>query len=238
MRLDKFLSNNQFISRTECKKALKSGLIKVNGKYANDPSMKIDEEKDVVEYKGSVVKYNKYIYLMLNKPSGYVSSTDEPNKKTVIDLLPDCYKNIGLFPCGRLDIDTTGLLILTNDGQLSHILLSPKHHVGKTYYFECSPHLDDDMIKHLQDGVDIGEKAITKPAVIVPGPDMTSGTITITEGKFHQIKRMFECVGSRITMLRRMSFAGISLDSSLTEGDWRLLNDRETELLTSFDTNN
>ena len=238
MRLDKFLSNNNFVSRTDCKKAAKSGLIKVNGVVVKDTSVKINEDTDIVEYNGVVVNYRKFTYIMLNKPVGYISSTDDPKKKTVLELLPENYRSMGLFPCGRLDIDTTGLLILTNDGQLAHRLLSPKHHVYKTYYFECSPHLTDESVKQLETGVDIGEKEITKPAILCPDENMTSGTIAITEGKFHQIKRMFEQVGSKILKLRRIKFAEIDLDNSLKEGEWRLLTDKETEILTSLGSNN
>ncbi len=235
MRLDKFLSNNGFVTRTECKKAAKSGLIKVNGIVIKDPSVKIDECKDVVEFNNSIVEYNEFMYLMLNKPKGYISSTDDPHKKTVLDLLPDEYRTFGLFPCGRLDIDTTGLLILTNNGKLAHQLLSPKHHVYKTYYFECSIKLTTVMIDHLQTGVDIGEKSLTKPSIVKPDETMLSGTISITEGKFHQIKRMFEQVGNEIVELKRIKFADIELDNTLKEGEWRQLSAQEVEILTSFE---
>ena len=238
MRLDKFLSNNNFVSRTDCKKAAKEGRIKVNGVVFKDTSVKIDEDIDVIEYNGVVVNYKKFTYLMLNKPVGYISSTDDPRKKTVLELLPDNYRSMGLFPCGRLDIDTTGLLILTNDGQLAHRLLSPKNHVYKTYFFECSPSLTDESVRHLETGVDIGEKEITKPAVLCPDDNLSSGTIAITEGKFHQIKRMFEQVGSKIVKLRRIKFADIELDYSLKEGEWRPLTEKETEVLTSIGSNN
>lgn len=238
MRLDKYLSNNNFVSRTDCKKAAKAGLIKVNGIVVKDTSVKVNEEADIIEYNGVVVNYNKFTYLMLNKPVGYISSTDDPKKKTVLELFPENYRSMGLFPCGRLDIDTTGLLILTNDGQLAHRLLSPKHHVYKTYYFECSPNLTDKMVRQLETGVDIGEKEITKPAILCPDEKMSSGTIAITEGKFHQIKRMFEQVGSKITRLKRIKFAEIDLDDSLKDGEWRHLTDEEVEILTSLSPNN
>ena len=168
---------------------------------------------------------------MLNTPQGYVSSTDDPRQTTVLELLPDNFKKLGLFPCGRLDIDTTGLLVLTNNGQLAHRLLAPKFHVDKTYRFTCSPKLDESSVRQLEQGVDIGEERLTKPAKIACEGDGTSGRITISEGKFHQIKRMFRSVGSEITSLERVEFAGIKLDKALEQGKWRYLSEAEENVI-------
>ena len=232
MRLDKFLSVTATASRSEAKLAARSGRITVNGTAVKDTSVHIDENTADVVFCGKKVIYRKFTYLMLNKPAGYVSATDDPRQKTVLDLLPESYKKLGLFPCGRLDIDTTGLLILTNDGQLAHRLLAPKFHVEKTYSFSCSPPLDADMTARLEAGVDIGEKSPTKPAKL-SSTEGTRGTITISEGKFHQIKRMFAAVGSEITSLSRTEFAGITLDAALCEGQWRALTDDEERRLVS-----
>lgn len=231
MRLDKFLSNTAAATRSEAGRAARRGEILVNGKAVTDASVRIDENADTVVFRGEEIKYKKFIYIMLNKPAGYISATDDPKSATVLDLLPENIGRLGLFPCGRLDVDTTGLLILTNDGQLAHRLLAPKFHVAKTYAFSCSPPLGDDGVKHLCEGVDIGEKAMTKPAELSLYSDRASGMITISEGKFHQIKRMFFSVGSQITSLSRVTFAGLPLDGSLSEGEWRYLTEDEENRL-------
>lgn len=232
MRLDKYLSVTATASRSEAKLAARSGRITVNGAVVKDTAVQIDENTANVVFCGKKVIYRKFTYIMLNKPAGYISATDDPRQKTVLELLPENFKKLGLFPCGRLDIDTTGLLILTNDGQLAHRLLAPKFHVEKTYSFLCDPPLDAEMALKLEAGVDIGEKTPTKPAKI-SAPDGTHGMITISEGKFHQIKRMFAAVGSGITSLSRAEFAGIKLDRTLREGEWRTLTDDEEQRLIS-----
>lgn len=234
MRLDKYITSTGILTRSQCKQEIKKGLIVIDGKPVKDPGLQIDEETVKVYYKNKIVEYKKYTYIMMNKPKGYISSTEDFKQKTVLDLLPDNYKRIGLFPCGRLDIDTTGLLILTNNGDLAHKLLSPKFHVPKTYYFECSPAIDENKRIALENGVDIGEDHLTKTAKIVLNNNYDSGKITITEGKFHQIKRMFQAVGSEIVELKRISFSKIELDESLKEGSFRLLNETEEESLVNY----
>ena len=162
---------------------------------------------------------------MLNKPEGYVSATDDEREKTVLDLLPDEERRLGLFPCGRLDKNTLGLVILTNDGDSAHRLLSPKHHVDKVYKFECKLPLSQDDVSLLERGVDIGGYN-TKPCKITLSQP-TCGEITLTEGKYHQIKRMLEAVNNKITYLERVSFGNIVLDSSLDRGEWRYLTEEE-----------
>ena len=233
MRLDKYLSITATCTRSEAKNAAKAGKISVDGKIVKDTSIQIDENTADVVFCGKKVNYKKFTYIMLNKPQGYVSSTDDPKQKTVLELLPEYFKKFGLFPCGRLDIDTTGLLILTNNGQLAHRLLAPKYHVEKTYFFTCAPALGDESVSRLEHGVDIGEKNLTKPAKISCENDAAHGTITISEGKFHQIKRMFHAVGSEITSLKRIAFAGIKLDEKLGPGQWRYLSEAEEKLLES-----
>ena len=226
MRLDKFLSVTATATRSEAKSLARAGKITVNGKIEKDASVQIDERRDVVIFCGKEVIYRQFIYIMMNKPAGYISSTDDPRQRTVLDLLPENYGKFGLFPCGRLDIDTTGLLILTNNGPLAHRLLSPKHHVPKTYEFTCSPPITEGQAEILRRGVDIGEKSPTKPAAVTLFSG-EHGTVTISEGKFHQIKRMFFAVGSEITSLKRINFAGISLDENLKSGEWRELSEDE-----------
>lgn len=232
MRLDKFLSEMGLASRTESKKAAKTGSILVNGTPARDVSVHIDPEKDNVVYMGAPVCYQKYTYVMMNKPDGVISATEDGDGKTVLDLLPDQYRKMGLFPCGRLDKNTLGLIILTNNGALAHRLLSPKCHVEKTYRFVCERPLTKEDEELLCRGVDIGEKSSTKPATLCLDSDH-SGTITVVEGKYHQIKRMFQAVCNKITYLERITFADIPLDTALERGEWRELTEEETKLIES-----
>lgn len=229
MRLDKFFSTIGKLSRKECLEAAKRGRITVNGDVVKYPSVHINEETDTVTLDGVDVSFRKYFYLMLNKPTGYVSST-ENSDNTVMKLLPEEYSRAGGFPCGRLDVNTLGLLLITNDGDTAHKLLSPKRHVTKTYRFRCTTPLDEDMIEALEEGVNLGD-FVTAPAKV----EMTSpneGEISITEGKFHQIKRMLAAVGSGIVYLERIKFGPITLDESLSRGSWRELTSEEIASLT------
>ncbi|MBQ4137601.1 MAG: pseudouridine synthase, partial [Clostridia bacterium] len=169
-------------------------------------------------------------YVMLNKPDGYVSATDDPREKTVLELLPEKYQRLGLFPCGRLDKNTLGLLILTNNGEGAHRVLSPKRHVSKVYRYECADPLTDDDISRLSNGITLDDGYVTKDAVIKADQGGMSGEITLTEGKYHQIKRMFAAVDNKITYLERIRFGSIALDPALERGEWRELKDEEAAL--------
>ena len=226
MRLDKFLSETGMLSRSESKKAAKSGRITVNGIPVRDTSAHISPENDIVALDGETVRYSRYIYIMMNKPDGLVCATEDAREETVLSLLPENLQKTGLFPCGRLDKNTLGLLLLTNNGELAHYMLSPARHVEKTYRFECESPLSADDVNLLCRGVDIGEKSSTKKArVTLYSP--TCGEITVTEGKYHQIKRMFSAVNNKITYLERIAFAGIPLDTSLSRREWRFLSEDE-----------
>lgn len=230
MRIDKLLSSAGIASRKEAARAAKNGGVTVDGQVVRDLSLHIDPMVNLVAYCGEQVQYRANTYIMLNKPAGYVSSTDEKDGKIVLELLDDRLRKIGLFPCGRLDKDTLGLLILTDDGPLAHRLLSPRHHAEKTYYFRTAHPLADGDCKQLENGVDIGEEKPTLPAKITM-LGLSEGKITLTEGKYHQIKRMMEAVGNEITYLERISFAGIPLDPALARGEWRFLTADEEALL-------
>lgn len=226
MRLDKFLSETGMLSRSESKKAAKCGRITVNGFPVRDTSVHISPENDTVALDGDIVNYSRYIYIMMNKPDGLVCATEDMHEETVLSLLPENLQKTGLFPCGRLDKNTLGLLLLTNNGELAHYMLSPARHVEKTYRFECASPLSAADVNLLCRGVDIGEKSSTKEArVSLYSP--ASGEITVTEGKYHQIKRMFSAVNNKITYLERIAFAGIPLDTSLSRGEWRFLTEEE-----------
>ncbi|MBO5287433.1 MAG: rRNA pseudouridine synthase [Clostridia bacterium] len=231
MRLDKFLSNMGKASRTESGKLARAGKILVNGAAVKRADVHIDPEKDTVTLCGSPVIYKKFTYIMLNKPAGYVSATDDPREMTVLDLLPEEERRKNLFPCGRLDKDTLGLVILTNDGENAHRLLSPKHHADKAYVFKALKPLSLSQAQLLEGGVDIGGY-LTKPCKITLDSDLMGGVIVLTEGKYHQIKRMLEAVDNKITYLERISFAGIKLDRSLERGMWRFLTKDEESLFT------
>ena len=228
MRLDKFLSETKILTRTETAKAVKQGVITVNGIIAKKPNVSVDEENDIVCVSGKTVEYNKYRYIMLNKPEGYVSATDDKSAPYVTQLLSEELQKFDLFPVGRLDKYTVGLMILTDDGKLAHRVLSPKHHAEKVYYFKCEKTLE--KIDELENGVHIEGGYLTKPCKVEKISDF-EGNITLTEGKYHQIKQMLYAVGNKITYLERIKFANISLDPCLKRGEWRFLTKEETEKL-------
>ena len=230
MRVDKFLSEMGKATRTESAKLAKAGKITVNGAVIKKPDVHIDPDMDEIKLFGVTVSYKKFTYIMLNKPEGYVSATEDGRDKTVLDLLDDEERRKNLFPCGRLDKNTVGLIILTNDGDSAHRLLSPKHHVPKTYGFKSKYPLSSDDVKSLEEGVDIGGY-VTKPCTVSLDANGTGGKITITEGKYHQIKLMLEAVNNKITYLERLTFGNIKLDENLKRGEWRHLTDEEESLL-------
>jgi len=231
MRLDKYIVACGVASRKEAAQAVRRKGVTVNGTVASSPDMKIDENSDKVVFCGEELVYQKYIWIMMNKPQGYVSATEDGKDKTVIELLPEKLRDIGLFPCGRLDKNTVGLMLLTNNGELGHKLLAPKSHVSKTYGFKCENILSDDDVAKLESGVYIAGGYLTKPAKIKLSPSRTEGEITITEGKYHQIKLMLEAVKNKITELERLSFGPLVKDEKLQRGEWRYLTELETEML-------
>lgn len=229
MRIDRFLSDTATATRSEAKAAARAGEITVNGKTVSKSDIHIDPGKDVVCFRGQLVEYAENTYIMLNKPAGYVCSTDGGDGAFVLELLPEKYSRLGLFPCGRLDRDTLGLVILTDDGGLSHRLLAPKSHAKKVYSFECAFPLSKEDEELLEKGVSLGD-FVSLPCEI----EMSSsakGMITLTEGKYHQIKRMLEKVGNKITRLERISFGGVALDPALSRGEWRPLSNDEITTL-------
>lgn len=230
MRLDKFLSETKTLSRKEADIEIKRGNITVNGEVAQRKEQKVSTE-DNISFHGKQIFYSKFIYIMLNKPQGYVSSTDDPRDKTVLDLLPEQYQKYDLFPCGRLDKDTVGLVILTNDGVSAHNLLSPKKHVSKNYYFEIADEISSEQICNIEQGITLRDGYTTKPCKIEMNTQK-SGTITLTEGKYHEIKRLFGSQGNKITYLKRVSFGDILLDENLKESEYRLLTSSEEQYFT------
>ncbi|WP_026747662.1 pseudouridine synthase [Leptotrichia trevisanii] len=246
MRLDKFLANSGIGTRKEVKDILKNRKISVNDVFVKDGKIQIDEKKDIVKYENKIVNYKPFVYIMMNKPAGVISATEDNHHKTVIDLLNDEYRTYDIFPVGRLDIDTEGLLLLTNDGVLSHNLLSPKKHVDKKYYVKIANPLSEDDIKMLENGIKLEENFVTKKAkveIICNGSEKESKNsdfdenknnknenlvyITISEGKFHQVKRMFKAVNNEVLYLKRVKMGNLLLDEKLELGEYRELTEEE-----------
>lgn len=258
MRLDKFLTEQGIGSRSQVKQLIKKGCITVNDTTCKVSDMKIDENTDIIKYNGTILSYQKFHYYMLNKPAGVVSATNDNVNDTVLSLLRGINTK-RLFPVGRLDKDTEGLLLITDDGQLSHNLLSPSKHVEKTYFAVIDSVVTNDDALAFQEGVDIGDEKPTKPAklqilnsehsvqedririnpelIAIPelsdhfGTVVTQILITITEGRFHQVKRMFQAVGKQVLYLKRISMGNLTLDPSLKSGEFRELTPEEVEIL-------
>ncbi len=218
MRLDKMLSNSGAGSRKEIKELVKAGQVTVNGEAAKKSDMQINEETDEICVNGERIVYKEFVYLMLNKPAGYVSATEDFKYPTVIDLVPEIYRHYDLFPVGRLDIDTEGLLIITNDGGYAHNMLSPKKHVYKTYLAELDGAVTEEDVKKFKDGITIDGGYTCKEAELVPLTS-NSATVRICEGKFHQVKLMFAAVGKKVTYLKRIKFGEFDLPEDLPLGE-------------------
>ncbi|OIJ09257.1 16S rRNA pseudouridine(516) synthase [Anaerobacillus arseniciselenatis] len=233
MRLDKFLANMGFGSRKEVKKLLKSGTVRVNETVAKDAKLHIEVNSDVVLVNGDEVEYKQFIYLMMNKPQGVISATEDKRDETVVDLLQLEDLHFEPFPVGRLDKDTEGFVLLTNNGKLAHELLSPKKHVPKTYFARIQGEVTNDDIIKFKNGVTLDDGYETKPAELViksSGP-VSEIELTITEGKFHQVKRMFLAVDKKVIYLKRLSIGPLILDPTLELGEYRELTDEEVDLL-------
>lgn len=233
MRLDKLLANMGYGSRKEVKQLLKQKAVRVDDVVVKDAAMKVDTEKELVTVFGEPVEYTEFIYLMVNKPQGVISATEDNRDETVIDLLDPLHQHFEPFPVGRLDKDTEGFLLITNDGQLAHNLLSPKKHVPKTYYADIEGHVTQADIEAFAQGVTLDDGYHTKPGylVILEAAEQSKIELTIQEGKFHQVKRMFEAVGKKVTYLKRLSMGDLALDESLALGEYRELASEELELL-------
>ncbi|MBS4216750.1 rRNA pseudouridine synthase [Bacillus sp. FJAT-49711] len=236
MRIDKLLSNIGYGSRKEVKKILKNGNVTVNGMVIKDAKCQVDPFADVVFLFGEEVQYREFIYLMMNKPAGVISATEDNRDKTVIDLLNEEEAIFNPFPVGRLDKDTEGLLFLTNDGKLAHQLLSPKKNVPKTYFAVIDSPVTEDDVETFAKGVTLDDGYEAKPGrlVILKSGKYSDIELTITEGKFHQVKRMFEAIGKKVVFLKRISMGPILLDETLENGEYRELTGEEVQLLKDF----
>lgn len=229
MRIDKFLCNALALSRKEVQKIIKQKKVLVNNEIINKVDFKIDENNDEIYYNNQKLKYREFIYVMMNKPSGIISATYDKFDKTVIDLLDSKLQYYNLFPVGRLDKDTVGLLLLTNDGKLSHDLLSPKKHIDKKYLVKSLNNLSLEDINKLENGIDIGDYITKKSKIEIIKEN--EFYITISEGKFHQIKRMLEAINNKVIFLERVEFKNLKLDKKLARGEYRELTELEIEAL-------
>lgn len=234
LRIDKYLADCGIGTRSEVKKYIKAKQITVNGEVVVKPEQKIDENADVICFKGQPITYEKYVYYLLHKPAGCVTAKQDNVHKTVMEYFPDEIRTKDIAPVGRLDLDTEGLLLFTNDGPLTHHLLSPTHHIPKTYYAVLNKEVPEMAVELFKNGVDIGDDKPTLPAelTILPvstyenGEDVYSAELTISEGRFHQVKRMFEAVGCTVTYLKRLSMGSLTL-GNLEKGEYKKLTEEE-----------
>ena len=228
MRLDRLLARGG-VSRREAAALIRAGRVTVNGRAAADPALQLDLDADAVALNGAPVRTDKHFHLMLNKPQGVLTATEDGRGKTVLDLLPGEWRSLGLGPVGRLDKDTTGLVILTTDGQLAHRLISPRWEQGKRYLARVEGPVDEADIARMAEGIPLKDFTCKPAALTVLEADDTSSLcqVVVTEGKYHQVKRMFGALGHPVLALHRASIAGIELDATLAPGDWRELTPEE-----------
>ena len=235
MRLDKFLVACAVGSRTEVKNLLKAGRVTVNGKKEKSAKLQIDEERDQICFDGQVLEYEEFVYYIMNKPQGVISATEDPKHRTVLDLLDEYARAKEVFPVGRLDIDTHGLLLLTNDGQLAHALLSPKRHVDKTYLAQVEGIMSQEDVDTFAKGIPLKDftcqSAKLEILSVDSDKDESQVRVTIAEGKFHQVKRMVAYCGKEVMDLQRLTMGTLVLDENLERGEWRRLTKEELENL-------
>lgn len=237
-RLDKILANLGHGTRKEVKALIKRGAVEVDGVLAKDPGMNLDPNSSVIKVDGEEIKYRKYIYLMMNKPSGVISATFDNREETVIDLLWPEHQAFDPFPVGRLDKDTVGLLLLTNDGELNHKLISPKWNVNKIYYAEIDKEVGEEDIKAFEEGIVLDDGYKCMPGKLEIKHANIHGSevyVTIQEGKYHQVKRMFESLNKKVVYLKRIKFGNLELDKTLEEGAYRELTEEELNILNKFE---
>ncbi|MCT4562950.1 MAG: rRNA pseudouridine synthase [Maledivibacter sp.] len=233
MRLDRVLGNMGYGSRKDLKKLIKYGAVQVDGEVVKKSSISIDPYNSIIEIHGERVEYKEYIYIMMNKPQEVISATYDNRHKTVMDLLDDSYLHFQPFPMGRLDIDTEGLLIITNDGKLSHEILSPKKHIPKTYYAHVKGNVNEEDKEAFEKGVTLEDGYNTLPSqlIIKESGEVSKVELTIYEGKFHQVKRMFQARNKEVIYLKRIAMGELGLDTRLDLGDYRELTDEELSIL-------
>ena len=230
-RLDKFISSQTNYSRKDIKDLVKKKQVLVNGEVVLKSDIKVDNLVDKIVVCGEEIIFKKSVYLMLNKPKGYVSASFDKNDKTVIDLVPDIYKHRNLFPAGRLDKDTTGLMIITDDGEFAHNILAPNKHISKTYNVTIDIDMNEDMVLGFKNGVNLSDGECKSASLEITGKN--TGIVILTEGRYHQIKRMFGCFGAKVVELERIKMGNFTLPSDLKQGDVREFTKEELESVRS-----
>lgn len=232
MRLDRFLKEQGIATRSELKEYIRKGRVKVDGQVCTDPGRHVDPEANQVSFDDMPVRHNRYVYLMMNKPSGILTATTDRHARTVLNLLPDKFRRMGVFPVGRLDKDTEGLLLITNNGPLAHNLLSPRKHVPKLYEARLDRYPGESAVDAFRKGVVINSEFTALPAELrFVSMDPVIAQVEIYEGKFHQVKRMFEAVGAEVVYLKRLKMGDLALDEDLMPGEYRELTESEKMLI-------
>lgn len=229
-RIDKIISAQTEYSRKDVKKLVFQKRVRLNGELIFKSDIKIDENKDMISIDGKEIDVQKNIYLILNKPEGYISATEDRTQKTVLDLIDEKYSHRELFPAGRLDKDTTGMMIITDDGVFAHNILAPKKHISKTYEVEIDIKVTEEMKQGFENGVELNDGICKKAQLEITGEN--TAIVVLTEGRYHQIKRMFGCFGAKVTKLHRTAMGGLKLPVDLNKGESRELLKEELELLT------
>lgn len=228
-RIDKIISSQLNITRNEARAFIKSKKVFLNGVPVTSLNEKADTEKDIVTVDGQEISFKQYVYIMMNKPKGVISSTDgrKTGEKTVVDILPSDMKRRNLFPAGRLDKDTTGFMLITDDGEFAHRILSPKHHIPKTYIAVLDKPFDDALVKAFENGVEIGDDVCMPAEISAKDGDFNTAVVTIRQGMYHQIKRMFKKFGITVTELKRIKMGSLKLDENLAPGQCRYIESDE-----------
>lgn len=230
-RLDKIIAAQGIASRSEAKDLIRRGFVTVEGELVRSPEAKVDPNTARIAVRGMPLNYRRHLYIMMNKPAGVLSASRDSRSKTVIDLLPPALRRRGLFPAGRLDRDTTGFILITDDGELAHRMLSPKSHVYKLYEAKCDRELTEDDVRRFAQGIVCGSESFLPAEMKIIAPD--TALVEICEGKFHQIKKMFSAVGAEVTALRRLRIGEVELDPRLAPGKCRELTTEETDVIIS-----
>ena len=226
-RIDKIIATQTNYSRKEVKKLVLQKRVMVNGEIISKSDIKVDENNDKIEIDGNKINVKKYIYLILNKPKGYISATEDPKMPTILDLVPEQFSHRNLFPAGRLDKDTTGLMLITDDGEFAHNILAPKKHIKKVYKVEIDIPINEIMINEFENGVTLNDGICKKAGL--EKLDTYIGKVTLTEGRYHQIKRMFGCFGAKVVNLERIAMGNFQLPNNLKQGECRELTEKEIE---------
>lgn len=230
-RIDKVISVALNVSRTDARAILKKGLVTVNGSVEKNIGARVDEHKADICFNGSKINYNKFVYIMMNKPKGVISASEGGSEKTVVDILPQEMKRKNLFPAGRLDKDTTGFVLITDDGDFAHRILSPKNHIPKTYIATLDKPFDDDLVNAFEQGVELMDGLCMPAQILALNDEKTVAQVTIKQGMYHQIKRMFKKFSITVIELKRVKMGGLSLDESLDYGDCRYMSQEEINLV-------